>query len=520
MFTSLDTIADDIFQTLAGFFPVCLSSDEFHYFPQIKAEQHDWGKWDDFSADAVQEVVRKLAAWERSLKLWPESDPRSGTAMDISMLLRTFAALREQLDLVRPHESQPTWYLTIAGIGLAEALEAGEHAWRSRIDALPEFLGHAGCNLVSVPDLYCELGSEMVGKLRAWLKGLDYLSADLAPVLEALERFERNFKGLSAGETFVHSHDILNLIIKCHVGCGLDATAAFKELDLEIQETTKILNREAGRLSGKNRRFQSWNQAVAFLPTPCLSESGLKGLYQSAIDRLADHCLAWGLTTKALLESCPVKVEPVPSYLATIRTSAAYSMPPGHPPRGGTFYIESGSLLEPPPPDYILLAAHETYPGHHLLDTSRWHLKPRLRRHMEFPLFYEGWACFAEELLFHTGFFEGAKERMLLAKRRFWRAMRGKADLYLHTGKMDIPTAAAWLTKAGKDPEQALSMVRRYALKPGYQLSYTLGMRRFRKLYERFAGRGHGPADFANQVFALGEIGLDQLGTSLTGGKL
>jgi hypothetical protein len=61
--------------------------------------------------------------------------------------------------------------------------------------------------------------------------------------------------------------------------------------------------------------------------------------------------------------------------------------------------------------------------------------------------------------------------------------------------------------------DRAASVVRKYALKPGYQLCYTMGVRRFRDLYKRFTGDG--PRDFARQVLAEGEIGFDHLASVL-----
>jgi uncharacterized protein (DUF885 family) len=186
-------------------------------------------------------------------------------------------------------------------------------------------------------------------------------------------------------------------------------------------------------------------------------------------------------------------------------------MPPGHPPRGGTFYVDDRYHPDHLPQDFRLLTAHETYAGHHLLDTARWSLPRPLRRHIEFPLFYEGWACFSEKLMFHTGFFTGATDRFLLAKRRFWRALRGLADLDIQTGRKTIPEAAEFLTASGMGRRQAAAMVRRYALKPGYQLCYTIGMRWFERIYEAWRKKNGNPADFARIIFAAGEIGLANL---------
>jgi uncharacterized protein (DUF885 family) len=194
-----------------------------------------------------------------------------------------------------------------------------------------------------------------------------------------------------------------------------------------------------------------------------------------------------------------------------VRSNAAYSMPPVHPPRGGTFFILQTGRTAPIPADYQLLAAHETFPGHHLLDTCRWGHERPVRRHIEFPIFYEGWASFAEELMFETRFFSGPVNRLLMAKRRFWRALRGRADFDIHMHRRTLDEAAAFLSSQGMAPRRAMAMVRRYSLKPGYQLAYTIGRRRFWRLYDNFNPQEKNPVGFARRVLAQGEIGFNHL---------
>lgn len=107
---------------------------------------------------------------------------------------------------------------------------------------------------------------------------------------------------------------------------------------------------------------------------------------------------------------------------------------------------------------------------------------------------------------------------MLMAKRRFWRAMRGRVDLDLHTRRKGPRDCAAFLAADGMEPGRAEAMVRRYALKPGYQLSYTMGRRRFRRLYTAFRAEGGTPAAFARGVLAQGEIHFHHLEQTLRQG--
>jgi uncharacterized protein (DUF885 family) len=100
---------------------------------------------------------------------------------------------------------------------------------------------------------------------------------------------------------------------------------------------------------------------------------------------------------------------------------------------------------------------------------------------------------------------------MLMAKRRFWRALRGRVDFDIHMHRRTLDEAAACLSAQGMAPRRAMAMVRRYSLKPGYQLAYTIGRRRFWRLYDNYCPKEKNPVGFARRVLAQGEIGFNHL---------
>jgi len=504
-----DTVAnlwEVILQELVRRFPVCLSSDEFHYFPQARTTPMDGTVWDNFSAESVGALVPKLSRWESDLAGVAASSGNRHSRIDAVMAGRVIRTLKEQLTEVRFHEIQPTFYLTIAAIGLAEALEDGPDHWRMRVEGLPGFLDQARQNLQQIPHLFRELGLEMIVKLKHWLRSMVVWGAKLPPALEAFDRLDDHLRAVPVAREFRPAPGVYDRIVREHIGCGMDLAEISLHLDAEIRETRQLLEEASSHLSpGK-----AWAETLADLPVPA-HRDGVVGLYRITIDAIGQHCLEQGLVRRGMLADCPITVAPVPDYLSPVRSAAAYSMPPGHPPEGGTFFITDADDSASAPTDWRLLTAHETFPGHHLMDTHRWNLTRVLRRHIEFPLYYEGWASFSEEVLFDTGLFEGPVDHLLMAKRRFWRAMRGRIDFDLQTRKKTTEEAAEFMTDAGLAPETALGMVRRYALKPGYQLSYTIGRIRFRRLYDRFVGMGGSPAEFTRHVLTEGEIGLDNL---------
>jgi len=159
--------------------------------------------------------------------------------------------------------------------------------------------------------------------------------------------------------------------------------------------------------------------------------------------------------------------------------------------------------------EYQILSAHETWPGHHLLDITRWSLKSTVLRAVEQPVFYEGWACFSEVMLFQEGYLSGPQDSLMLAKRRLWRAIRGKVDLGIQTGSMNLSTAIEYLTITGMTMEQARASARKYSLNPGYQLCYTVGLQKFISLFQRYGKNNL--KKFSRVVLNHGEIGFNDL---------
>lgn len=510
-------IARQLFDRLALQFPVCMASDEFHFFPQARSETPDWSRWDDFSPEAIQAVTRQMAAWDLDLAACDNPGFPLEERIDIGLLRRVIQTLCEQLTEIAAHQTQPSFYLTILGVGLAEAIDAGSEAMHARMTGLPAFLDGARRNLRRIPGLFRELGHEMIDRLTPWLLSLDFPSSVVGPVVDSLERLRGHLNRIPTTDTFLLPGELYKRVAARHMGCLMPLDEIALQLDGEILETRSILERSASQLEPGT----PWPRVVSAFCSPDLPPGGAIQLYQSVISDLADHCLSTGLASPDLIRRCPVRVKPIPDYLLPVRSGAAFSMPPGYPPAGGTFYLAGSGQHFVVPPDYRLLCAHETYPGHHLLDTRRWGLERWIRRHVEFPIFYEGWASFSEELLFDTGFFAGARDRMLIAKRRFWRAVRGRVDLDIHSGKRSLADAAFFLVDQGMDVQKAAAMVWRYALKPGYQLAYTIGRRRFRSLYEKSRENGQSPVAFAQHVLSGGEIGFDDLkNTLLQGGVL
>ncbi len=172
MATCIDEIAQDFFKATVEQFPIAVASDEFYYFPQVPSPTKDWSSWDKLSAEAIDGFGAKLLAYEQKLSNL-KSDHKFGLdenldlQIDYSFLRGSIQTLREQLTAVRSWEQQPTFHLTIACLGIAEALDAKDpSAGDLRASTLPDFIENAKKSLINMPVLFRDLGLSMVGSWR------------------------------------------------------------------------------------------------------------------------------------------------------------------------------------------------------------------------------------------------------------------------------------------------------------------------------------------------------------------
>lgn len=507
----LAALGQEILSGLSERFPVCMASDEFHFFPQYRPSRIAWSRWDDFTHEGIKIILARISEWRQQIEQWQGPDVEAALAIELELLARVLQTIDEQLEQVRPHHTQPTFYLTIASMGLSDALDNSKEAFSRRVATLPNFFQMAKHNLEQVPVSHNEQGIIMARKLQEWLRDLPLNSKEQRAATASLDDFRRHLESIETTMDFKLPQHLYSRILEFHLGCHMGLEEIRRQLEQEIEETAEELNQNAEHIgSGK-----SWLEVWQAMPVPALNAAQVADFYRGVITKLKSHCLEQGFFSEQVMAGCDVAVETIPDHLMPVRANASYSMPSGHPPKGGTFYIlpqghQSVSR------DMLLLTAHETFPGHHLLDTMRWQLERPLRRSLEFPLYYEGWACFAEEILFDTDFFSGPADRLMMAKRRYWRAHRGLADLNIHTGQSSLEEAVQDLSDVGLISRlQAMAMVHRYALKPGYQLAYTIGRRKFRQLYTACLGRGKTPAQFVRHVLSEGEIGFKRLAERL-----
>jgi hypothetical protein len=494
---SVHKIAQELYSFLASRFPICCWSDEFVFFPQAIGDKTDWSLWDDLSPGSMEDTLSNLRWFRGRLSEFRDSadEHPDGERTLASVVEWVTRNLEEQFTLVKTHSTQPTFALTVATVGLIQALQSGEgEAFSQRLRTLPSFIGKAFESLSAVPELYRDLGMAMARDLARWMRSFEPETLT-GPALESVGNYADQLSRMPVNGEFNLTPDLLEMVVNRHTGSALTLSEALRELEDEADVTRQLLIEEARNL-GYGSDWRSCYSAIAGEP---MSKDGRKGLLRLEINRLRDHCLRYGLIDENRLEHDVLSIEILPSSLASVRAADSYNARPGHPFQGGVFYIFGGGSL----------GRSEVYPGHHLLDLFRWNNPEPALRPIEYPLYYEGWACFGEDLMLSTGAFDREYDRLILLLRRHRHALRGRTDLLLHSGVYNLNQAAEELVMAGYSRKRAVSTVRKYALRPAYQMCYTIGRRRFQRLFDSY-GQGD-VSGFVNTVLSEGEVLFEDL---------
>jgi hypothetical protein len=253
---------------------------------------------------------------------------------------------------------------------------------------------------------------------------------------------------------------------------------------------------ELGKMGSKIDPGKSWLEIYDSYSPYKLGNIDTMRLYEREIQSIAVFFQENGFTEtnmKASFDLCET-----PTYLRSIRSSASFSSALNtQAGEKDLFYItthlpegENGEEKESKKKrlhrEYKFLSAHEVIPGHHLLDHERRKQENLIRRQIESPFFYEGWASYAETLLGDYAYIHDPLDKLVDHKRRLWRAARCKIDVDLNTGILSRTEAMKILTEMGFTPGEAEEQVIRIQLSPGYQMCYFLGNHEIMQLRKSF----------------------------------
>lgn len=503
------------------------ASDEFHFLPQVETASHYYDQVDNLDADVIRECLFDLRKFQDEFDCLASHENDFEKLADFELLKASVAGILIELEMKQSWRHNPLLYLKIAFIGLDHALtkpasEPEERTERTlaRLQAIPRLLQQAIANIDSVPKTYHQAALTMLIYCKSYLAEINksydnanggYLTEGLQKARPALDDFDKFLRTLSPvpDQQFVVS--VLETTLKDHF---LSVRSLPEVFQIAVEEWHDNLV-QLKKLQANIDPGKSWMELYHAYSPSAIEKTNTISLYQHEIERLGRFFRKHGFRDIGLSSS--LEVCETPTYLRSVRSSASFSAASREDVgEKDLFYIttrppqqrgkEAGNLLKKRlHREYKFLAAHETFPGHHLLDSVRRKLENPIRRQIESPLFYEGWAYYAESLLTEYGYVNSPIEYLVDCKRRLWRAARCQIDVGLTTGIFAEEDAIKLLTKVGFTSEEAGRQVDHFRLNPGYQLCYSLGRYEIMKLRETY-GSGMGLDQFHRQLLEGGEL--------------
>lgn len=507
MTKSVADLASDYFGAMAERFPVMCASDEFPFLPRAGEACRHLDRLDDLSARALEEAIQLLKGFRKELSRLAAVEQDLETEGDVLLLQGNMAGALIELEKTRSWRHNPLLYLKTAFIGLDHALtkpaaDAEEVAERAaaRLGAVPRLLHQARSNLKTVPEAYHGAALLMLADCRHFLAEI----GESGP--KVLKKgLERARSALNEMEAFLSAHPPLPdhefegpnvaAALREHFGSLRNLAEVFEIAEAEWRDNLLALKKLQARIESGTPWRELYHR---YLPRE-LDRLDTLSLYRLEAERLQRFFQEHGFPDagKAPLP----EIRETPTYLKNVRSSASFAAAITTDRRERDFFYvttsrpagdgeDAGELLRKRlHREYRFLSAHETFPGHLLLDHTRRNLKNRVRAQIESPLFYEGWAYYVESLLVECGYVEHPLDQLVDHKRRLWRAARCQIDVGLANGMLDPERALDLLTATGFSRMEAGNQVARFRLNPGYQLCYSLGRYELVRLRDVHGGR-------------------------------
>ncbi len=497
---TLNLIASNFFNYLGKYLPQQCASDEFYFLPRSEIALQYPNSLDDLTPEKIHEHIKYVQKLFNEVPQKEQVDLEE--EIDRILLKQSMESFVREFSDTEVWRNDPTLYVKIPLLatdrivsqkdGTAEQIKSNLSSIFSQI---PSFFSSAIKNLSCPSQISLKVAINMVQDAFHFYEYdiHDFIEKNIGEdkglllknleVLEALERYKKDLLQLPFRNSFAVGYEGLKNI----VDISFNYSKSLEEI-LEIaQYSYQKIQEKLHELALKIDRRKTWNFIIhRHLPSVSTNEEILK-LYQGEVQGLRRFFLSKGIITFPSGEK--IAILETPSYLQSLRATASYAAPlTGNTKGHGTFYITPGKedlgLISSHCP---YLSAHETYPGHHILDYIRIHHSNPIRRQIESPLFYEGWACYAEQLLDEFGYVQDSRQQLVQLQRQLWRSLRAILDVELQTDKITSAQAVKRIETLGFSKKRAQRQVRRFCLTPGYQLCYFMGTYEIIRLREQFS---------------------------------
>jgi len=505
------------------------SSDEFYFFPITKKSTIFLNVLDSLDKQKIRQNISFVKKLQQSLEKIDCRNENLELQIDSVLLKQSMCTFLREFEKIKIWQLDPTLYLKIFLLGV-EYITTRFSFIEPRIDdmllarirQIPRLLNEAEANLKEVPHLYLKKAIELTNSSIEYFKSLPFplrnkgasfreFNSLIKKTIKSLEDFKRFLEEKEPHQAYIKDPSLLEDVLKDSFSYDRGLEEIF---EIAHQEYTRTI-RELKTVAKQIHPNKKWQQILSGYRIEVKGTKQLLNLYSSEIKKIKNF-----FKEKKVIpipKTQTVLVKETPKFMKPIRASASYSCPVGIDRRQQAFFYitfdfdkiaqctKLGTSIHN---EYVFVTAHETYPGHHLLDSIRRSLRNSIRQQIESALFYEGWASYTEGLVVQLGYVKQPIQRLVGLKRQAWRAIRAMLDVGIRINKLNLQEAKKMLKDLGYSDRIVKSMVLHYVLNPGYQLCYTIGKFEIERLKDRFAPK-MGLREFHHALLESGQIPFD-----------
>jgi len=517
--------AGKYFAYVGKHFPVMSASGAFEFLPPVNEAARWLDRYDDLSKSGIAKHVARLRKFQQEFetartKADSPLDRAKARALAISA---GWAA--GTLDLVRPWEKAPEFFLQVAFTGLEQAValpskDASARAKRflKRLRGIPALLNLAPESIEAVSPASRATAQTMIRDCARFLSGLE--QDDLGKIGKAPRFLADALTSLREYDRFVASR---TEVPECE---GPPFDRMVSEMlgeERHARDIFAVAEEEYHRRLDELRRLETglgkpWQEALADYNGPAEPDMSALDVVVREMHRL--RAFVFDNALPGVFQDSGLRIDPLPLHMAStlrpIHYDPALGAWPGEQSRchvspqllTGRGFRDDTARLKRMRREYLFMTARQTYPGRHLLDSQRRALDDEAMSQINNPLFMAGWLALAEDLLEELGYLASDLDRLVHHHRCLCRAGLAMIDAGLARGDVDQDRCLAILQDAGYSREEALDRVRTIRLSPASRVMPLLGLAELNGLREK---AGLDTPEFCRRLFAEGQLPPDQM---------
>ena len=518
--------AKKFFAYLAKHYPVMCASGAFPLMPPATDVSKRLDRLDDLSGPSIVRHVAALDTFRKNFLAAADAAPDPADKAQAHALAMTAAGAVAELDGIRAWEHAPEIYLQVAFTGLEQAADlpaksdrARQKRFISRLKAIPALLVHATENIEAASTSSRATSQTMIRDCARYLTelgGQELGRAGKAPrfLAEALAAL-REYDRFVTSRPEIPDPDGPDFRYMAERVLGTDRSVeelrdlAAAEFDARLDSLHQLQD-EIGH--------GSWRELYEGYEGPPADGLSPLDLIIREIHRLRAFVQEGPLA--GVFADSGLRIDPQPRHMAStlrpIHHDPVIGAREDEPSRcyvnpqifSGNRFRDTPAHLARMRREFPFLAAAQTYPGRHLLDSQRRALADPWLSQVTNPVFTAGWLAFAEQLLDELGYLETDLDRLVCHARGLRRAALARIDAELALGGLDQDHCLDVLGRAGFSREEGLAEVRLIRTAPGHRTMPVLGLHELNELRREW--RLELPL-FCKALFAKGQLPLSDI---------